>query len=62
MIWAQDNRLLGAALDFYAELCDRLPEDDWVAVQSLLASDEAPSDVDLGVAQWTAVRAAHRWA
>lgn len=58
VIWDHDARILKAAQSFYATLHERLGEDDWLALRTLLESDEAPAAFDAG--QWPAVRAAHR--
>ena len=60
MIWEHDNEVLQEALDFYAELCAALPEDDWLAVQAQLAGDSAPAPCDVDAKRWSAVCAAHR--
>lgn len=57
MIWDHDNDLLQEALDFYAELNNRLDADDWIALQTLLAQPEPASGFN--DASWQQVRAAH---
>lgn len=57
MIWDHDNELLQAATDFYDELNNRLPAQDWIELQSMLAGVESPEGVDAET--WAQVRAAH---
>ena len=59
MIWSHDNDILQAALGFYASLCESLPEDDWVAVQTLLSGDAAPEGMS-SEHDWCQIQAAHR--
>lgn len=58
MIWGHDNDLLQQALDFYAELNNRVEADDWIALQTLLEQAEPPAGFT--DASWLRVRAAHR--
>ncbi len=60
MIWKHDDDLLQAGLAFYEELCDLLPEDDWLALQTTLEAPAAPADCGLDETRWAAVQAAHR--
>mgnify|MGYP003109929746 CR=1 FL=1 len=60
MIWDHDNQLLEEAGDFYRTLCERMPQDDWVALQTALEADVAPEATRMDAATWTAVKAAHR--
>ncbi len=60
MIWEHDNDVLQAAQDFYNSLCDALPVDDWLSVQSLLVEDAVPDGCELEETRWSAARAAHR--
>ncbi|MEM1188062.1 MAG: biotin/lipoyl-containing protein [Pseudomonadota bacterium] len=60
MIWQHDNDLLQAGLAFYEELCTRLPEDDWLALQTALEGTSAPAETELDAAGWSAIQAAHR--
>ncbi len=57
MIWDHDNVILSEALDFYNELNNRLDTGDWVELQTLLAGDERPEEME--PALWDCVRAAH---
>ncbi len=58
MIWDHDNALLQDALDFYAELNNRVSADDWISLQTLLAGPEPPAGFDAD--SWRQVRAAHK--
>ncbi len=58
MIWGHDNDILSAALDFYNEINNQLPAQDWLELQSLLACIEPPQEMD--EALWLQVRAAHK--
>ncbi len=58
VIWDHDDEVLQAAGDFYATLHDRLGEDDWLALRSVLGEESPPPS--FGAAQWQNVRAAHR--
>ncbi|MFN2289067.1 MAG: biotin/lipoyl-containing protein [Chromatocurvus sp.] len=58
VIWDHDDRILDAAQAFYATLHERLGEDDWLALQTLLEADTTPDGFD--ARQWGEVRAAHR--
>ncbi|MEH6583600.1 MAG: biotin/lipoyl-containing protein [Halioglobus sp.] len=58
MIWDHDRDILQEAVDFYDELNNRTDVGDWIEMQSLLAQDEAPADIDDGL--WQQIQAAHR--
>ncbi|MBA6412334.1 biotin carboxylase [Parahaliea sp. F7430] len=58
VIWDHDNDLLQRALDFYAELNNRVDAEDWLALQSLLATEKAPAG--FSDASWSQVRSAHK--
>jgi acetyl/propionyl-CoA carboxylase alpha subunit len=58
MIWDHDWTILQSAIDFYNELNNRTEAEDWVELQSLLASETAPEGVD--DAMWLQARAAHK--
>ncbi|WP_116364016.1 biotin/lipoyl-containing protein [Parahaliea mediterranea] len=58
MIWDHDNDVLQQAVDFYAELNNRVDADDWIALQTLLAEAQAPAG--FSEAGWGEVRAAHK--
>ncbi|TXS95748.1 biotin carboxylase [Parahaliea maris] len=58
MIWDHDNDVLQQAVDFYAELNNRVEADDWIALQTLLEEGDAPSGFT--DAAWQEVRAAHK--
>jgi acetyl/propionyl-CoA carboxylase alpha subunit len=60
MIWAHDHEILETAIDFYARLCEELPADDWLGMQSQLADAALPEGCKLDEQQWVEVRAAHR--
>lgn len=60
MIWDHDNQLLDEAGDFYRTLCERMPQDDWVAMQTALGAEVAPEATRMDAATWAAVKAAHR--
>jgi acetyl/propionyl-CoA carboxylase alpha subunit len=57
MIWDHDNDILQQALGFYDELNNRLDCGDWIELQSVLDSDEAPEGIDGDL--WDQVRSAH---
>jgi biotin carboxyl carrier protein len=57
MIWDHDNDILQEALNFYDELNNRVEAGDWIELQSLLESDDAPEGFDTTL--WQQVRAAH---
>jgi acetyl/propionyl-CoA carboxylase alpha subunit len=57
MIWDHDDALLQSAVDFYNELSNRLPAQDWIELQSQLAGEEPPAGFD--AALWQSVRDAH---
>ncbi len=57
MIWDHDNRILQEALDFYAELNNRVDAGDWVELCSVLDGTNPPEGFD--DAMWTRVRSAH---
>lgn len=57
MIWGHDHDILQQALDFYAELNNRVDAPDWIALQSLLAEEAVPAGFT--EASWTEVRSAH---
>ncbi len=57
MIWGHDHDILQQALDFYAELNNRVDAPDWIALQSLLAEDTVPAGFT--GASWNEVRSAH---
>ncbi|MEM1402186.1 MAG: biotin/lipoyl-containing protein [Pseudomonadota bacterium] len=59
MIWSHDNNILQAALAFYSDLCESLPDDDWVAVQTFLSGDAAPEGMSSEL-DWAQLQAAHR--
>ena len=58
MIWSHDDEILQTALDFYRDLEQRLPSQDWVETQSLLDQPEGPEGMDNNT--WLKVRSAHR--
>ncbi|GAB3276361.1 biotin/lipoyl-containing protein [Parahaliea aestuarii] len=58
VIWDHDNEVLQQAMDFYAELNNRVDADDWISLQTLLAQGEAPAG--FSAAGWNEVRAAHK--
>ncbi|MFV0515068.1 MAG: biotin/lipoyl-containing protein, partial [Jhaorihella sp.] len=58
MIWDHDNDILQQALAFYQALNNRFEADDWIALQSLLASPEAPAGCSNE--QWLQIRSAHK--
>ena len=57
VIWDHDNVVLQDAVHFYAALDEKLGNPSWDALQTILASKEAPK----GIAKkdWAAVQAAH---
>ncbi|QFU76012.1 biotin carboxylase [Halioglobus maricola] len=57
MIWDHDNDVLRQALDFYAELNNRLDAEDWIEFQSILASEDAPEGINSEM--WAQIRGAH---
>lgn len=57
MIWDHDNEILQQALDFYAELNNRLDAEDWIELQTALEAEAAPEGID--DALWAQIRAAH---
>ena len=57
IIWDHDSRILQDALDFYAELNNRVAAEDWVELCSILDSAEAPTGFDEPM--WSRVRGAH---
>jgi len=57
MIWDHDNEVLQAALNFYAELSDRLPCENFEELNKALSAARAPKSIDK--TQWTAIKAAH---
>ena len=57
MIWDHDNDILQEALGFYDELNNRMDCGDWIELQSVLESDEAPAGFDADL--WQQVRSAH---
>ncbi|MDO8861874.1 biotin/lipoyl-containing protein [Haliea sp. E1-2-M8] len=57
MIWDHDHKILQQALDFYAELNNRVDASDWIALQTLLADEAAPTGFT--DASWNQVRSAH---
>ena len=58
MIWDHDNKILVDALDFYAELNNRIDAKDWIELQSILAGHEPASGFDPDM--WLQVRSAHK--
>lgn len=60
IIWSHDNDVLQEALAFYVRLCEELPADDWLAMQSLLAAAEPPTQSEGLADSWAAIRAAHK--
>jgi acetyl/propionyl-CoA carboxylase alpha subunit len=60
VIWSHDNEVLQDGLAFYAALCRKMPQDDWIALRSALAQPAPPDGSDIDPAQWPAVCAAHR--
>jgi biotin carboxyl carrier protein len=58
MIWSHDNDILQDALEFYAELNNRLSAGDWVELTSILEAEEAPDGIDAGL--WSGIRSAHQ--
>ncbi len=57
MIWDHDHDLMQTGLDFYNELNNRLPVEDWIELDSLLREGDAPEGVETEV--WERARAAH---
>lgn len=57
IIWDHDSRILQDALDFYAQLNNRVAAEDWVELCSILDSAEAPKGIDESM--WNRVRGAH---
>ena len=57
MIWCHDNEIMQEALAFYDELNNRVDAGDWIELQTLLESEQAPQGID--AALWQQVRAAH---
>ena len=60
VIWDHDNQVLEEAREFYRTLCERMPQDDWLAMQTALEADVAPEATRMDAATWAGVRAAHR--
>ena len=60
VIWDHDNQVLEEAREFYQALCERMPQDDWLAMQTALEADVAPEAARMDAATWAGVRAAHR--
>ncbi|QIB64079.1 ATP-binding protein [Kineobactrum salinum] len=58
MIWRHDHEILQQALDFYAELNNRLDAPDWIALNDLLQTSQAPEGVSDET--WTQIRSAHK--
>ncbi|MEQ8516879.1 MAG: biotin/lipoyl-containing protein, partial [Chromatocurvus sp.] len=58
VIWDHDDRILRSALAFYSTLHERLGEDDWLVLQTLLEDEAVPDAFD--AEELLAVRAAHR--
>lgn len=58
VIWDHDDAVLQEAIDFYNELNNRVDCEDWIELQSLLASNDAPQGFDNEL--WTKVQQAHR--
>ncbi|HEY7776589.1 MAG TPA: biotin/lipoyl-containing protein [Kineobactrum sp.] len=58
MIWDHDHEILQQALDFYTELNNRLDAPDWIALQTLLSSEQAAGGMTDST--WAEVRAAHK--
>ncbi len=58
MIWDHDNDILQQAISFYDELNNRVDSGDWIELQSLLESTDAPEGIDGDL--WQQVRNAHR--
>ena len=56
-IWKQDNEILQKALQFYAELEQKLGESDWTKLKDLLQADSPQGGLD--AATWSQVQAAH---
>ncbi len=57
MIWDHDHKLLQQALDFYAELNNRVQVSNWAELEALLSSSETPEGFDAGL--WQQTQAAH---
>jgi acetyl/propionyl-CoA carboxylase alpha subunit len=57
MIWCHDNEIMQDALAFYDELNNRVEAGDWIELQTLLETEEAPGDIDAVL--WQQIRAAH---
>jgi len=57
MIWDHDNDILQNALAFYDELNNRLAAEDWIELNTLLMSEDAPDGMDDDL--WQQVRNAH---
>ncbi len=58
MIWDHDNDILQQAVDFYDELGNRVDNEDWIELQSLLTGEEAPTGMEAQL--WSQIQAAHR--
>ncbi|GHD23396.1 biotin carboxylase [Halioglobus japonicus] len=57
MIWDHDDDILGDALAFYQELNNRLDAQDWIELQSVLDSADAPEGISASM--WGEIRGAH---
>ena len=57
MIWDHDNDILQDAIAFYDELNNRLKAEDWLELNSLLASEDAPKGFSKKL--WKQVRSSH---
>ncbi|KZX53383.1 biotin carboxylase [Halioglobus sp. HI00S01] len=57
MIWDHDNDILDDALAFYQELNNRLDAQDWIELQSVLDSADAPEGISASM--WGEIRGAH---
>jgi acetyl/propionyl-CoA carboxylase alpha subunit len=58
MIWRNDDEVLSNALAFYDELNNRVAAQDWIELQSLLASSKPADGIDQKL--WAEIQAAHR--
>ena len=56
-IWKHDNEILQSALHFYAELEQKLGQNDWVKLNELLQDSSPQGGMD--EATWTQVQSAH---
>lgn len=59
IIWDHDNVILSNAVNFYAELNDKLGVNDFSELDTLLMKDSAPKNTTIDTEQWAAIQDAH---